>query len=400
MPSKPSDVHSVREVLRMGRGLAAIGHPPDWWNEAQRLAEAMDRFNELFASKGWIVHDFMEVDIVENVLTAAAAGDLSKAQGLLVEYYRPAWIARHLPQLSSIRAFAPRMRLALLALEDYRFARYHACVPVVLALLDGMVNEVGITGFFSKKTDLAAWDSIAACDSGLPSLKSALDDPRPLTDTKPLDIPLRNGILHGMDLGYDNEMVAAKSWAALFAASDFVRRVEQGRKDEPTHPPEAAVEDIRSLFERNERDNARLAAWKPRDPARTDLSSPAAGTPEAALTSFLNAWKERSFGRMAQFLVDPDAKPVNVRAGDLRCDYRGLILHEFSIVRVLDKTMARTEIEVHGRGTRHGLEFKGKGMAILSYSDAHGRIDGYAGPDGRWFVVTENPWHDYQYPTE
>ena len=55
------------------------------------------------------------------------------------------------------RCVPPRWHLAQKALIDYREARYHACVPVVLALLDGIVNEAhekgrGLKlGFFARK---------------------------------------------------------------------------------------------------------------------------------------------------------------------------------------------------------------------------------------------------------
>lgn len=36
------------------------------------------------------------------------------------------------------------------------------------------------------------------------------------TTTEDLTLPLRHGILHGRDLGYSNQMVAAKCWAVGF----------------------------------------------------------------------------------------------------------------------------------------------------------------------------------------
>ncbi len=59
--------------------------------------------------------------------------------------------------------------LAGKALIDYQEERYHACVPVVLALLDGLVNELHEKrrGFFADEVDISAWDSVAAHSSGL-----------------------------------------------------------------------------------------------------------------------------------------------------------------------------------------------------------------------------------------
>lgn len=55
--------------------------------------------------------------------------------------------------MKGIRAFHPRVGLAQKALIDYEEERYHACVPVVLSLLDGLVNDLQEKrrGFLLKK---------------------------------------------------------------------------------------------------------------------------------------------------------------------------------------------------------------------------------------------------------
>ena len=42
-------------------------------------------------------------------------------------------------------------------------------IPVVLALLDGMVNDLGYHGFFSGNVDLTAWDSIRSLQQWIES---------------------------------------------------------------------------------------------------------------------------------------------------------------------------------------------------------------------------------------
>ena len=67
-----------------------------------------------------------------------------------------------------------------------------------------------------------------------------------------------------MDLGYDNKMVAAKTWAALFSVRDWAMKAEQGLLD--PQPPEKpitwgqVVEQIRD----NEVEKLKLQEWKPR----------------------------------------------------------------------------------------------------------------------------------------
>jgi hypothetical protein len=390
---KPSDVYSVRKLLEDAAAFDDLGLAPGLLDEVKQIADRMDRFNELFAQHGWVVHDNMDLRTVEQAVEIAGSGDLAAAQSLLAEYYGPSWVASRLRALQSISAFAPRMRLAELAVEDYRCERHHACVPVVLSLLDGMVNDVGLKGFFRKGTDLTAWDSIAAHQGGLTRLKEVLDAPRPTTVTDSIDIPYRNGILHGMDLGYDNRMVAAKAWAALFTAADLARRVEKGKKDQQKFPSEASWSEIPSLVAKNERANERLRKWNARRAELIDLQSPAPGTPEHALVRFLDAWRTKKFEIMAQLLGNLSDQAVNARAGGVRRYYEGISLEGFALVAVEDVAPAVSRVEVRGYGVDNGQCFDRVGTARLVYMDESGRKPGYFDDDGAWFVMTWNPWH-------
>jgi hypothetical protein len=175
------------------------------------LATLPDHFNRLFAPRGWIAYDLLNVDLAQAAVEKAEAGDIDGAEIDLVEYYNEENIRWHLQRMQAVKAFRPRFPLVEKALDDYLQGRYHASVPVVLIQLDGLVNDFGNSGFFSEGTDLEAWDSIAAHSTGLEALAKVLGKTRRKVTTDPLSLPYRHGILHGRDLGYDNKMVAAKT---------------------------------------------------------------------------------------------------------------------------------------------------------------------------------------------
>ena len=181
MAKKPSDIHSIRKLRDQAEQFSALRKAEPFLRpllsvagvdtnslanhlqsekelrqKLDELAHTMDRFNQLFAHRGWIVYDLLNTELAKRAVAAAEAGDMAGAEDLLVQYYDADGVERQLNWLSTISAFRPRMRLAKLALVDYREDRYHACIPVVLALLDGMVNELGNQGFFSKDVDLTA----------------------------------------------------------------------------------------------------------------------------------------------------------------------------------------------------------------------------------------------------
>ena len=51
------------------------------------LATLPDRFNRLFAARGWIAYDKFNVDVAQAAVEKAEAGDINDAEIDLVEYY-------------------------------------------------------------------------------------------------------------------------------------------------------------------------------------------------------------------------------------------------------------------------------------------------------------------------
>ncbi|HEY3444670.1 MAG TPA: hypothetical protein VGK29_28220 [Paludibaculum sp.] len=418
MADKPSEIHSVRKIgkelgqveqlkkalsvfgpfLRLaGVDLSKIMDPlndlPKARREFDEFAKVLDRFNDLFAARGWVAYDWLSIEVAKTAIAEAEAGDMDQAEGMLVQHYGADQISLQLRTLMGLASFRPRMRLAELALIDYREGRYHACVPVVLALLDGMVNDLGNLGFFSEHVDLTAWDSIAACDSGINELKTLLFGPRKKTTEETVAVPYRNGILHGRDLGYDNRMVAAKSWAALFATADWARRIEQGKRKAPPPEPELTLSEVIALLGHTNEAKARLEAWKPR--RLEDMPELANGpdTPEAALTEFLDAWKNKRYDVMAKrtHLFRSDLT-LNARAGEVRTFYRDLQLYGFEIGSTADQAPAVTEITVRGRGNQYGQPFDASGTFRLVNFDHHEMPVTQSDGSGYWYVTSWNPW--------
>jgi hypothetical protein len=318
------------------------------------MARIPDRFNDVFGERGWIMYDLMNFDVAKAAIAKAEAGDVDGAELDLVNYYDAANIEWQLLTMTGIEAFRPRMPLAEKAFIDYQEERYHACVPVVLALLDGLVNELHEKrrGFFSENVDLQAWNSIAAHEKGLNALARIFQKGRYKTTTEQIRLPYRNGILHGMDLGYDNKMVAAKCWAALFAVRDWAARAERDLIEAPPPEPEKSWSDLFHRIRETEEDKKRLMAWRPRQfvvgrdvPAVGEPAMFAEGAPERTVVEFLCYWQARNYGRMAEYLPDMSG-PISKVAGEVREIYSPILLYRFEIKQITDKAPAITIVRV------------------------------------------------------
>lgn len=213
---------------------------PKWSNTFSKFAELKkkveildipDRYNEIFSSFGWIAYESMSLEVMKEAIFRYESEGIEKAEWYLAESYNEDILTWAIIRFKSDSEFRKRIRLATLAKEDYLAERYHACVPLLLSMVDGLVNDVSRhVGFFAKSSDMTAWDSIAAHETGLQSLVSLLSEKRNKTNEDVITIPYRNGILHGRELAFDNRIVAAKCWALLFAVRDWAMAISDGKK--------------------------------------------------------------------------------------------------------------------------------------------------------------------------
>jgi hypothetical protein len=320
----------------------------------EEMAAIPDRFNELFAERGWIIYDLMNLDVAKAAIAKAEAGNVDEAEEDLVDYYDAETVRWKLFTMTGVEAFRARMALAEKALVDYQEERYHASVPVVLAVLDGLVNELHEKrrGFFSENVDLQAWDSIAAHEKGLNALAKIFQKGRYTTTTEQIRVPYRNGILHGMDLGYDNKMVAAKCWAALFAVRDWAVKAEGDLIEAPPPKPEKSWSDLFRQIRENEEDKKRLQSWTPRQlavgkdvPITGEPDIFVEGSPERTVVEFLSYWKAKNYGRMAEYLTDTFG-PIRKVAGQVRETYGSTVLNRFEIDQITEQAPAISIIQV------------------------------------------------------
>jgi hypothetical protein len=415
-----SDIPSIQEALRLAKGAKALkkmmpilrpvykllgadvdkiegglANVDEIEKMMQALAELPDRFNTLFAKRGWIAHGDLNVDAAKAAIGKGESGDLDGAEQLLVDYYSVETVHFGLMRMNAVKAFRPRMPLAQKAFIDYQEERYHACVPVILALMDGMVNDLNQRrGMFASGTTLEAWDSVAAHSTGLGQLVKLMTRMRQTTETEQIAIPYRNGILHGLDLGYDNKMVAAKTWAALFAVREWAIKAEQGQLTAPPPKPKKTFGALLKESQEIHQAKKRLNEWKPRTivigetvPSTGNPDEYEAGTPERALVEFLACWKQRNYGRMPTYSSHLTNYPANVFPKRMRDQFDAKRLSHFELRSIEDHASAVTEIDVLLVYVEKGEEIKREMRFRLLYEGAVGEICDRGNPKGSWKVL-------------
>ncbi len=341
---------------------------PDFKKQIIHLSTLPDRFNNHFAENGWIAHESMNSDLMEKAVELADNGKIKEANQELVDYYCSGELEWLLMHFKGTPEFSKRFDFIKLAYQDTIDKKFYSCIPTLLMVIDGSVNDIDKNkGFFTESTDLTAWDSIAAHSSGLSVIRDVFNSARKKTNTEPIDMPYRNGILHGRDLGFANEIVAAKCWATLIAIKDWAKAVKEGKKNIPE--PEKELSFIENLAElkkslenysevkRNSAEVSRkVELWKPRQieievdiPKTGDVSEYADFYPEKEAIQFAVYWQKKNYGKIVGQINRFSSREISIGKEAKRI--RGLLddkkLKSYEISKIDDKSPAISEITLN-----------------------------------------------------
>jgi hypothetical protein len=353
-----------------------------------------DRFNDLFSESGWIAYESMNLEVMKQAIATCEAEGLKEAELFLANSYDADTLKWGIQWFNGHPEFRKRIRLAELAKEDYLAERYHACIPLLLSLLDGLVNDVSKhVGFFSKNVDLTAWDCIAAHESGLQTLAGLMTQGRKKTNEEPISIPYRNGILHGRELTFDNRLVAAKTWAALFAARDWAVALADGKKD-PKPKGTPTWKETLATLKKLQNTKKLINDWVARDPeSLTHLpydGNP--GTlpelsPERAVAEFMDNWSNGRFGLLADALLYFTDTPKGKRAGLAKQDFGDRVPLSYEIVSVKDQAAAVSQIVVRATFKTADGDVEREMSVRAIYQDKNNDGLSRLDPSGDWKIV-------------
>lgn len=159
-------------IVKGSKLIQTIKEVPKLVKQTEQMINLPDKFNHHFSSLGWIAYESMNAELMEKCVSLAEDKKIDEAEILLVEYFNEKSIETNIIQLKAIKSFLPRWELVQKARNDYVAGRYYSSIPIILLIIDGLVNDVALDqkGFFASNPDVTAWDSIAGHNSGLKKL--------------------------------------------------------------------------------------------------------------------------------------------------------------------------------------------------------------------------------------
>jgi hypothetical protein len=390
----------INKLLRcIGLGSKKIAELGLQYDEMrQQVREYTDyprKFNEYFSDDGWLAHDSLNFDVLKRAVDKYETKGKDRAVAILLDHYGPDQVAERLFFFNHVEEFRVRRKLIDYALAEDRAGRHYSAVPLLLMVIDGAVNDATGKGFHASDITFDVWDSLMVADGAIYKIKGIFQKGRRKTHTEPIDMPYRNGILHGMDLGYDNPTVTAKCWCFLFVVRDWLvsKKSEGERKktfqDETRFP---SLREITTQLTLTSRLQQATEAWEPRNisPEYIDSvnssSTAADGTPESVVLECLAFWKKRNYGYMAKLFWNKMAENPMMYAREVRQQFEQIGVNRYSINRIVDEAPAISEIHVEISGGDDDSNVSYWTFRLIR-EDENGDPVPANLPGGRWQIV-------------
>lgn len=291
-------------------------------------------YNQLLNPFGWHAHDSMALPFLREVIAFAKDGDIETAEPLIIKYYIDNF-NYFFNLLKGIPTFFERSHILSTAKERFFSEDYISCVPLTLMMIDGMSNDVLNKGIFTDGADFNAWDCLASLNGEIASFVKIITKNFRKIDTSPIDIPYRNGILHGLSVGYGNKTVAVKCWALIFVIRDILikKTNESGDKNKFEQQQQHRLNEFTQFLDNplgKLTETIELADgfynWsKSRTDEEWELVKASGepneypkNSPEHALACFFDAWKTRNYGKLASLVQNKNGESIGKVAGDFR----------------------------------------------------------------------------------
>lgn len=265
------------------------------------LAQLIDDFYEKFGERHWIFHDMFNVDQVRRVIDDCDNLDEAELR-LIAMHADPDFLRRVVMKCNGIPALRKRIPLVKKAREDYLAGRYYSCVFVLVSVIDGFVNEFENThrGAHARTPEeLSRYDSAISHHKGIASVQSIFLKPMSITNEEPIYEVYRHGIMHGVAINFDNEIVAAKSWNLLLGFMDWAAAKVKAEK--PEEPQRTLLESMQQLS--RTRKSIKLSEqFKPYiiESGEEGFES----DPIVVLANaYYEAWRSKNYGKMSGLLA-------------------------------------------------------------------------------------------------
>lgn len=367
------------------------------------VVSPLDLFIKNFSDYGWCAYESMSSELAKKANKAFEEGGIDKGEKELIDYYKTKVKNTIYGIKSKSEPFMIRCDLIHKALDYHFNEEYYASVPLLLMVIDGVVHDfTKQKGFFSNGTDISAWDCIVGCDNTLVKARNLCAIDRPKTITDEIQLPYRNGILHGRDLNYANEYVSCKCISLLLAVSDWIqlKSSEDYRKEKFAKELNQTTQtESLTKFQQAICDKEKIAKWKPRCIQIGVDISPNPTVYECQefpyiipLIEIFESWKSNNYGKLSTLLKKKfiNEKNDNRRAGECKKTFRGKELISYTLKKIEEIDCSLSKISFEASWESNGKTHTGLLEFTCQYLKDNGTMGFYWNGNGNWIITPLN----------
>lgn len=364
--------------------------------DLDEILRAADKYNKHFSECGWIVHETLDSQIIINSVAKYESKGLEEAEQIILSYYTKRFITLKNRVFNS-KYFKTRKRIFELAHADFLEERYYSSIPLMLMMIDGVLNDIKLKGFSASKEDYEVWDSISGHSSGLNQIHKIYTKSIKKTLIDDTVLPHRHGILHGRILNYDNEKLAVKCLALIIYIFDWIQSFtsEEYRRNEYIEEKNynLSIEDIEN--HQNEREFQE--EWAENQEKEINYNNPDFekmdnGTPEFEFMTFIDNLNNKRYGLNYNYfpIKEREGHTQGYLAGQIKQEFEGVLPITIEKLHVNNRGSATSTLNV--KLTYTSMEEPKENVerevtVLMTYQDAAGASENRLTGKGQWVII-------------
>lgn len=341
--------------------------------------KALIKFAELYGPEGWVAFDGIAAPLIKSV----AEQEVKTGEPALINHFLEKGNLERL----GWRFHGDRFREWLTILETIEerlgAGDYLSAVPLIQIVIDGICQKHLQMSPYSGGADAAVFGKLVDQDYLVEAFRIH-GRTRKKINSEPIDTPYRNGILHGCDTNFGNELTAAKAINLLQATLEYLsarlvetQTIEKAREEQT--PPK--WRDLANEITRTNAIKKATESWSSRgtiifvhDGGSEYTPEIQDRTPESAALVFINAMVEKNYGALGGLIANIREHTLGKHIYETKSRLEGFVLNEGRLYQVSDTAAAISKIDIDIQASLFGRDTSGRVELIMNCLNPEGNV--------------------------
>ncbi|RZV42833.1 MAG: hypothetical protein EX271_05040 [Acidimicrobiales bacterium] len=341
--------------------------------------KALIKFAELYGPEGWVAFDGVAAPLIKSV----SEQEVKTGEPDLINHFLDKGTLERL----GWRFHGDRFREWLTIYETIKdrleAEDFISAVPLIQIVIDGVCQKHLQMSPFSGGADAVVFGKLVDQDYLVEAFRIH-GRTRKKINSEPIDTPYRNGILHGCDTNFGNELTAAKAINLLQATLEYLsarlvetQTIEKAREEQT--PPK--WRDLANQITRTNAIKKATESWSSRgtiifvhDGGFEYTPEIQDQTPESAALVFINAMVEKNYGALGGLIANIREHTIGKHIHETKSRLEGFVLNEGRLYQVSDTAAAISKIDIDIQASLFGRDTSGRVELIMNCLNPEGNV--------------------------